>query len=55
VIGEENMNIANTYDYLIPQTRKRLFVGKGWNVPLPIGTISLFEKFPYLKTKTLLM
>ncbi len=42
-------HIINTADYMIPQTRKRLFIGDGWTLPAPIGTLSLSNKLPYLK------
>lgn len=44
----EQKHIINTKDYLVPQTRKRLFIGKGWNLPEPLGEISLHDKLPYL-------
>lgn len=40
--------IINTADYMIPQTRKRLFVGEGWDQPNQLGQIALSEKLSYL-------
>lgn len=42
-------HIVNTADYLVPQTRKRLFIGDGWTMPEPLGTVSLIDKLPHLK------
>lgn len=41
-------HIINTEDYKVPQTRRRLYVGEGWDKPLQMGSISLSEKLPYL-------
>lgn len=40
--------VINTADYMVPQTRKRLFVGEGWYKPDELGQVSLSEKLPYL-------
>lgn len=42
-------HIINTSDYMVPQTRKRLFVGEGWKRPDELGQIALSEKLPYLE------
>lgn len=42
-------HIINTVDYMIPQTRKRLFVGEGWNRPVELGQIPLSKKLPHLE------
>lgn len=53
--GLENVNvpkyIVNTSDYGVAQTRKRLFMGEGWVLPLPLprGNNALIDKLPYLK------
>jgi site-specific DNA-cytosine methylase len=47
-------HIINTSDYLIPQTRKRLFIGAGWTLPPPLGTITLSEKLPNLKKEKIM-
>jgi len=44
-------HIINTANYGVPQTRKRLFVGEGWENPCHIGVVSLVEKLPHLETE----
>lgn len=41
--------ILNTADYAVPQTRRRLFIGEGWNKPSELGQVSLVEKIPSLE------
>lgn len=41
-------HIINTKDYEIPQTRKRLYTGEGWDKPIELGQVSLSEKLPHL-------
>lgn len=46
------MYIINTSDYGIPQTRKRLFIGEGWTLPVSVpGSNALSDKLPYLKNE----
>jgi len=45
----EQFHLINTADYLVPQTRKRLFLGAGWKLPSALGQCSLAEKLPYLR------
>ena len=45
----EQFHIINTADYKVPQTRKRLFVGAGWELPAPLGMLTLDDKLPWLR------
>lgn len=47
----EQFHLVNTADYLVPQTRKRLFLGAGWKLPPKMGQRSLADKLPYLRSE----
>lgn len=49
----EQFHIINTMDYLIPQTRKRLFIGAGWTLPPKMGIRTLADKMPYLRDENI--
>jgi DNA (cytosine-5)-methyltransferase 1 len=44
----EFCEIINAMDYGIPQTRKRLYVGNGWNIPAKRQPASLLSALPHL-------
>lgn len=50
-LHDYEISILNTADYLVPQTRKRLFIGEGWIAPKPLGEKSLADKLPYLRNE----
>ena len=41
--------IINTVDFRVPQTRRRLFLGAGWEIKRRYRQVSLLESLPYLK------
>lgn len=47
----ERFHIINTADYKVPQTRKRLFIGAGWDIPQPLGQVGLADKLPHLRSE----